>query len=292
MTLLNYLQSDTQAFIIILFLLGLVVGSFLNVVIYRLPKMMENDWRLQCQEYLGTQDPNAAAPEPLSLSLPASHCPHCRQQLGILENIPVLSYLLQRGRCRHCNTAIAWRYPGVELLSAVLTAYVAWHFGPGWQALAASVLIWALIALTFIDFDTQYLPDAITLPLLWLGLGVNLWHTFTDLPSSVIGAMVGYGSLWSVYQGFKLLTGKEGMGYGDFKLLAALGAWLGWQALPLIIILSSLVGSLVGITLMILKRADRDLKIPFGPYLAVAGSIALIWGQDITTGYLRSIGAG
>ena len=264
--------------------LGLCVGSFLNVVIYRLPKMMEQDWQLQCAELRG-ETPSTATP--FNLARPRSRCPHCGHSISALENIPLLSYLLiLRGKCSACGARISLRYPLVETLTGVLSAYAVWHFGPGITAVGAMLLIWALIALTFIDLDTQLLPDSITLPLLWLGLAFNLESTYTDLPSAVIGAMAGYLALWSVFWLFKLATGKEGMGYGDFKLLAALGAWLGWQMLPAIILLSSVVGALAGILLIILARHGRNVPIPFGPYLAAAGLIALFWGKTLTESYL------
>ncbi|WP_430793435.1 prepilin peptidase [Azonexus hydrophilus] len=265
-------------------LLGLCVGSFLNVVIYRLPKMMEQDWQLQCAELRG-ETPSTATP--FNLARPRSRCPHCGHSISALENIPLLSYLLiLRGKCSACGARISLRYPLVEILTGALSAYAVWHFGPGITAVGAMLLIWALIALTFIDLDTQLLPDSITLPLLWLGLAFNLESTYTDLPSAVIGAMAGYLALWSVFWLFKLATGKEGMGYGDFKLLAALGAWLGWQMLPAIILLSSVVGALAGILLIILARHGRNVPIPFGPYLAAAGLIALFWGKTLTESYL------
>jgi leader peptidase (prepilin peptidase)/N-methyltransferase len=265
-------------------ILGLLVGSFLNVVIHRLPKMMERDWHSQCAELRGEEVP---ASEHLSLAKPRSRCPNCGHAITALENIPVLSWLFLRGRCSDCHTPISVRYPIVEALTGALTAFTAVHFGFGWTAAGAIVLVWCLIALTFIDFDTQLLPDSITLPLLWAGLLINLSGTFTDLPSSVLGAVIGYLSLWSVYWGFKLTTGKEGMGYGDFKLLAALGAWLGWQMLPLVILLSSLVGAVVGIALIVLAKQGRNVPIPFGPYLAAAGLLALFWGKELTQSYLR-----
>lgn len=264
-------------------LLGLCVGSFLNVVIHRLPKMMERDWQLQCAELHG----NSIEPtEPLNLAKPRSRCPNCGHQIGALENIPVISYLLLKGRCSGCKAKISPRYPLIEAFTGLLSAYLAWCFGPTWQGAGALCLAWALIALTFIDFDTQLLPDSITLPLLWLGLLFNSFGAFTDLKSAVIGAMAGYLALWSVYWLFKLATGKEGMGYGDFKLLAALGAWLGWQMLPAVILLSSLVGAAVGIGLIVLARHGRNVPIPFGPYLAAAGIIALLWGRQLTQLYL------
>lgn len=269
-------------------LLGLCIGSFLNVVIHRLPRMMEQDWQLQCAELRG--EPLADTGETLTLSRPRSRCPACGHQITAWENIPLLSYLLiLKGRCSGCGSRISPRYPIIEALTALLSAWAAWHFGPTLQAAGALLLIWSLIALAAIDFDTQLLPDSITLPLLWLGLGFNLASTYTDLASAVIGAMAGYLSLWAVFWLFKLLTGKEGMGYGDFKLLAALGAWLGWQMLPSIILLSSVVGALVGITLIIAARHGRNVPIPFGPYLAAAGAIALFWGPQLTERYLGLI---
>ncbi len=268
-------------------LLGLCVGSFLNVVIHRLPQMMEREWQAQCAELRGEAIPESA---PLSLARPRSRCPHCGHQITALENIPLFSYLLVlRGKCAGCGQRISPRYPLVELLTGLLSAYAAWHFGLTPQLAGALILIWALITLSAIDFDTQLLPDSITLPLLWLGLAFNLFTTFTELPTAVIGAMAGYLALWSVFWLFKLATGKEGMGYGDFKLLAALGAWLGWTMLPAIILLSSVVGALVGITLIVAARHGRNVPIPFGPYLAAAGIITLFWGETITRGYLGLI---
>ncbi len=264
-------------------LLGLMVGSFLNVVIHRLPKMLENDWLCQCAELRGEELP---AQEVLSLARPRSRCPACGHGISALENIPVISWLVLRGKCAACKAPISPRYPAVEILSGLLSALAAMSFGYSVMTAGALLLIWALIALAFIDADTQLLPDAITLPLLWAGLLFNLSGTFTDLASAVIGAMAGYLSLWSVYWGFKLVTGKEGMGYGDFKLLAALGAWLGWQILPVTILLSSMVGAVVGIGLIVLTKHGRQIPIPFGPYLAAAGLIALFWGKELTRAYL------
>jgi len=264
--------------------LGLLVGSFLNVVIHRLPKMMERDWHSQCAELRGEPPLDH---EPLSLAKPRSRCPNCGHAISALENIPLLSWLLLRGRCSACQAPISPRYPIIEALTGLLTAFAAAHFGLGWTAAGAILLIWCLIALTFIDFDTQLLPDAITLPLLWAGLLLNVSAIFIDLQSAVLGAIIGYLALWSVYWGFKLTTGKEGMGYGDFKLLAALGAWLGWQMLPLVILLSSLVGAVVGIALIVLAKQGRNVPIPFGPYLAAAGLLALFWGKELTQSYLR-----
>jgi leader peptidase (prepilin peptidase)/N-methyltransferase len=265
--------------------LGLIVGSFLNVVIHRLPKMMEREWRMQCAELDGRE---VTVTGRYNLVLPSSSCPHCGHKIGALENIPLLSYLWLRGRCAQCQTPIGMRYPVVEAITGLVSAYAAWHFGFGWPAAAALALCWALVALTFIDLDTQLLPDDITLPLLWLGLLLNMGGVFTDLESAVIGAVAGYLVLWSVYWLFKLVTGKEGMGYGDFKLLAALGAWLGWKMLPAIILLSSVVGAVVGIALILFARHGRSVPIPFGPYLAGGGLVALFWGQSLTQAYLST----
>ncbi len=282
--LFQLLESNPPVFTIVCGLLGLVVGSFLNVVIHRLPKMMERDWHAQCAELKG----ETPKPAPrYNLLVPRSACPHCGHAISAAENIPVLSYLFLRGKCAGCGAAISPRYPIVEAISGILSAYAAWHFGFGIMALAAIVFVWALIVLTFIDFDTQLLPDDITLPLLWLGLLLNLNGAFTSLPNAVIGAIAGYLVLWSVYWLFKLATGKEGMGFGDFKLLAAIGAWMGWQMLPLVILLSSLVGAIVGIALIVFARHGRHIPIPFGPYLAGGGLIALFWGQTLTQSYLQ-----
>ena len=264
-------------------LLGLCIGSFLNVVIHRLLKMMEQDWHAQCADLRGETPSTATA---LTLARPRSRCPSCGHQITALENIPIVSYLLLRGRCSNCATPISLRYPVVEAIAGLLSAYAIWHFGPTLQGAGALLMIWALIALTGIDFDTQLLPDSITLPLIWLGLAFNLAGTYVDLHSAVVGAMAGYLTLWTVFWLFKLATGKEGMGFGDFKLLAALGAWLGWQMLPAIILLSSVVGAVVGISLIVASRHGRNTPIPFGPYLAAAGVIALFWGPQLTRGYL------
>ncbi len=282
--LFQLFKAEPLVFTIACGLLGLVVGSFLNVVIHRLPRMMERDWHAQCAEL------NGQSPEPVpryNLLVPRSACPHCGHAIGAAENIPVLSYLLLRGKCKGCGAAISPRYPIVEAVSGILSAYTAWHFGFGIAAFAALMFIWALIALTCIDFDTQLLPDDITLPLLWLGLLLNLNGVYTSLPNAVIGAAAGYLCLWSVYWAFKLTTGKEGMGYGDFKLLAVIGAWLGWPLLPLVILLSSLVGAVVGIALILFAKHGRNIPIPFGPYLAGGGLIALFWGQALTQSYLQ-----
>lgn len=265
-------------------LLGLIVGSFLNVVIHRLPVMLERTWRHQCAELAGKPPP---ASDRYNLLVPRSQCPACGHRITASENIPVLSFVLLQGKCAGCGKRIAWRYPIVEVVTGVLSAVVAWHFGPSLAAAGALLLTWALIALTVIDYDHQLLPDNITLPLLWLGLGFNLGGVYVPMASAVVGAMAGYLSLWLVYQLFKLVTGREGMGYGDFKLYAALGAWLGWQQLPLIILLSSFVGAIIGLAGILFMGRDRSIPIPFGPFLCVAGWIALLWGDAITRGYLQ-----
>ena len=266
--------------------LGLIVGSFLNVVILRLPKIMEQSWRRECCELL---EQPLADDLPLTLSYPGSQCPGCGIPIKPWQNIPVISWLLLRGQCAQCGMRISARYPFVELVTGLLSGLAAWQFGFGAEAISALVLIWVLIALTGIDMDTQLLPDSLTLPLVWVGLGVNLFAVWTPLSAAVIGAMLGYGSLWSVYWLFKLVTGKEGMGYGDFKLLAALGAWFGWQAVPLMILLSSFVGAALGIAILIAQRQGRDTPMPFGPYLAGAGLLTLFFGDTLITEYLQLV---
>ena len=273
-------------------LLGLVVGSFLNVVILRLPRRMQAELAEACADLRNEQ----AEPLPNRwfgldyLITPASTCPHCGHAIRAWENIPVLSYLLLRGRCSNCQTPISMRYPLVEAVTGLLSLGVVLHFGATPAALAALILLWGLVALTVIDLDEQLLPDQLTLPLLWLGLLVNIGGLFTDLSSAVIGAAAGYLSLWLVFQLFRLVTGREGMGYGDFKLLAVFGAFLGWQMLPLVILLSSLIGAIVGISLIVLRGRDRQIPIPFGPYLAAAGFVALLWGEQINLSYLQLAG--
>jgi len=288
MELVYLLQHNTGFWVGAVFVVGLMVGSFLNVVIYRLPLIMEREWKAQCQEYMG-ETPSEGRHE-LGLARPRSRCPGCGHTIRFYENIPVFSYLWLRGRCSSCGKPISLRYPVIELLTAVLSAVIAWHFGYGWQAGAALLLTWGLIALSMIDVDHQLLPDSITLPFLWLGLILSLFPVFADMRSSLIGAVAGYLSLWTVYQLFKLLTGKEGMGFGDFKLLALLGAWMGWQSLPLIVLLSSAVGAVLGGTMIAIKGRDRHQPIPFGPYLAIAGWITLLWGDQISGSYLRWAG--
>ena len=273
-------------------LLGLVVGSFLNVVILRLPRRMQAELAEACADLRNEQ----AEPLPNRwfgldyLITPASTCPHCGHAIRAWENIPVLSYLLLRGRCSNCQTPISMRYPLVEAVTGLLSLGVVLHFGATPAAFAALILLWGLVALTVVDLDEQLLPDQLTLPLLWLGLLVNIGGLFTDLSSAVIGAAAGYLSLWLVFQLFRLVTGREGMGYGDFKLLAVFGAFLGWQMLPLVILLSSLIGAIVGISLIVLRGRDRQIPIPFGPYLAAAGFVALLWGEQINLSYLQLAG--
>jgi leader peptidase (prepilin peptidase)/N-methyltransferase len=264
--------------------LGLAVGSFLNVVIHRLPRMMERDWRLQCAELRGEAVPPE---EKFNLLVPRSRCAACGHRVSARENIPLISFAVLRGRCSACKAPIGLRYPLVEALGGIAGVWSAMSFGVSPAAFAAMVFLWCIVAATFIDFDTQLLPDAITLPLLWLGLLVNTAGVFADLRSAVIGAAAGYLALWSVYWLFKLATGKEGMGFGDFKLLAAIGAWCGWQVLPLTVLLSSFIGAAVGISLMILARHGRSVPIPFGPYLGAAGIVALFWGPQLTRQYLN-----
>ena len=290
MSISTYLAEHTAIFSVACAVLGLLVGSFLNVVIHRLPLMMERSWRSQCRELLGTADDSAAKEERYNLIAPRSRCPYCQRAIAAHENIPLLSYVLLKGRCAGCGKGISLRYPVVEMLTGVLSAIVGWHFGFGWAAAAALVLTWGLIALSAIDFDHHLLPDSITLPLLWVGLLLSLYGIFIDSATSIVGAAAGYLSLWTIYVLFKWATGKEGMGYGDFKLLAMLGAWVGWQGLPVIVFLSSVVGAVVGIALIVARGRDRNIPIPFGPYLATAGWLTLLWGRDITASYFSWIG--
>ncbi|TDY01166.1 prepilin peptidase [Thiohalophilus thiocyanatoxydans] len=294
MNTIALLQASPMLYLAVVFVLGLLVGSFLNVVILRLPRMLHRQWQTDCLDYLTEHHPRhlkagepPAEAAPFNLLTPASRCPHCGHAIRARENIPLISYLLLRGRCASCRTPIAVRYPIIELVSGLLAALTAWQFGVTPLAAFAILLTWALIVLTVIDYDHFYLPDNIVLPMLWLGLLLNSQGLFTDIYSALFGAMAGYLALWSVYQLFKLLTGKEGMGYGDFKLLAMLGAWLGWQMLPAVILLSSVVGAVVGITLILFKRHQAGKPIPFGPYLAAAGWIALLWGPQLNQAYLN-----
>ena len=284
------LQQSPTLLTALVFLVGLIIGSFLNVVIYRLPLMLQANWKQQCHEYL--QMPLVADNKPINLMLPGSHCPTCKTPVKPWHNIPLLSYVLLRGKCAYCHSSIPLRYPLVELLTAGSSALLAWHFGYTTALPFALLLTWGLISLSFIDIDTQLLPDEITQPLLWLGLLLSMFQVFANSSDSITGAVAGYLSLWSVYQGFKLATGKEGMGQGDFKLLAMLGAWLGWQYLPLIILLSSLSGAIIGVSLIVLGGRDAQQPMPFGQYLALAGWVSMIWGEQLNEVYLKFSGFG
>jgi leader peptidase (prepilin peptidase)/N-methyltransferase len=288
MELLQFLAGNLPAFVLLVFVLGLLIGSFLNVLVYRLPLMMQRGWQAQARDFL--QIPEQPAGEVFNLILPNSRCPHCGHEIRPWENIPLLSWLALRGKCSACKGPISVRYPLVELACALLSAYVAWHFGFSWQTAAMLLLSWGLLAMSLIDADHQLLPDDLVLPLLWLGLILNSFGLFASLGDALWGAVAGYLCLWTVYWLFKLLTGKEGMGHGDFKLLAMLGAWGGWQILPLTILLSSLVGAVLGLIMLRLRNAETSTPIPFGPYLAIAGWIALLFGDTITASYLQIAG--
>ncbi|MDO2948252.1 prepilin peptidase [Aeromonas simiae] len=287
-TLLLLSQELPWLYFILIALFSLLIGSFLNVVIYRLPIMMERQWQSEYQDYFHPEQEAPSLPR-FNLMLPRSACPHCGHAITALENIPIISWLVLRGRCRGCQAPISPRYPMVEATTALLSLLVAWQLPAGLPLLAGLLITWTLIALTLIDLDKMLLPDELTLPLLWVGLLINLGGTLASLEDAVIGAVAGYLLLWSLYWAFKLLTGKEGMGYGDFKLLAALGACLGWQKLPLILMLSALLGALVGILLIVLRRHEQGKPIPFGPYLALAGWVALLWGERINNWYLSTL---
>ncbi|MBV7316461.1 A24 family peptidase [Shewanella sp. NIFS-20-20] len=301
------MQQLPWLFYTLSFIFAATIGSFLNVIIHRLPVMMKREWQQECHDYLEShyqQQIDAKHltpvlkhlakshddyPDNYNVVVPASACPQCHSAIKPWQNLPVISWLLLKGKCHHCQHPISARYPIVEAITGLLVTSLAWHFGPTMAFIWASILTFGLIAMTWIDFDEMLLPDQLTLPLLWLGLLLNINGTFTDIVSAVIGAVAGYLSLWTVFWGFKLITGKEGMGYGDFKLMAVFGAWLGWQMLPLIILLSSLVGAVVGITLMATKRMQQGNPMPFGPYIALAGWIALLFGHQITQWYLASL---
>lgn len=288
MDILDFWRSNIMVFVGCVVVLGLLVGSFLNVVVYRLPKMLMRDWRNQAREVL--EMPAQDTSEIFNLILPHSSCPHCGHEIKPWENIPIVSWLFLRGKCSGCQQSISARYPLVELACGLLSGVIAWHYGVSWEALAMLVLTWGLLSMSLIDADHQILPDALVLPLLWLGLILNSFALFTSLSDAVWGAIIGYMSLWSIFWLFKLITGKEGMGYGDFKLLAMLGAWGGWQVLPLTILLSSVVGAVLGVIILRLQHNSYSNPIPFGPYLALAGWIALIWGDQITSSYLQFAG--
>lgn len=291
--MLELIGESTPVFIGVVFAFTLMIGSFVNVVIHRLPIMMEREWREQADELLASPPEHELPEGRFDLVVPRSRCPSCGALITAWQNIPVISYLFLKGRCASCKAAISARYPLVELMTAVLAATCAWHFGPGWEALLAIVLTIVLVSVAMIDADTQLIPDSIVLPLMWLGLAMSLWHPmpgastlFIDPADAIVGALAGYLSLWSVFWIFKIVTGKDGMGYGDFKLLAALGAWLGWQQLPMIIMLSAIVGVAINIVMIVARGKDRSIPIPFGPYLAVAGWITLLWGETIKNTYI------
>ncbi|MBK5354123.1 prepilin peptidase [Pseudomonas sp. TH41] len=288
MPLNEILALYPQAFTVIALVVGLLIGSFLNVVIWRLPKMLEREWRQQANDILGlpTQPPQPT----YNLVLPHSQCPHCSHRIRAWENIPVISYVFLRGRCSSCTTAISKRYPLTELACGLLSAFIAWHFGFGWPACMTLILSWGLLAMSLIDAEHQLLPDVLVLPLIWLGLIVNSFELFVPLHDALWGAIAGYMALWSVFWLFKLITGKDGMGHGDFKLLALFGAWGGWQTLPLTLLLSSIAGAVIGLILLRVRHAKTSTPIPFGPYLAIAGWIALLWGGQITDFYWQSVG--
>jgi len=286
MSLIQSFQAFPALFVTAVTVMSLAIGSFLNVVIHRLPKMLERQWRDELSELNGQE---VAAGPRYNLMVPRSACPACGHAIGALENVPLISYLALRGKCAGCKARISPRYPLVEALTGVLSGYIAWRYGFTWQTLALLVFVWSMIALAFIDLDTFYLPDDITLPLVWAGLLANMGGLFVDLQSAVIGAIAGYLALWMVFWGYKLATGKDGMGYGDFKLLAAIGAWLGWKMLPVVILLSSLVGAIVGISLIVFARHGRNVPIPFGPYLVLGGLIALFWGDQLLHYYLQTL---
>ncbi len=280
---------DPAAITLIGIVIGLCVGSFLNVVIYRVPRRIHQDWTAQCHVWLELEETTGDEAAPGIVKTP-SHCPSCKTPIKPWHNVPVISYLLLKGKCSSCGERISLRYPFIEILTAVMTSMVLLHFGPTVEGLCAAGFTWTLIILAFIDLDNQILPDNITLPLLWSGLFLALFNVTIDPAASITGALAGYLVLWTIYHLFRLVTGKEGMGYGDFKLLAAMGAWMGWQLLPLIILLSAVAGSVVGLSLILLHRHEREKPIPYGPYLAIAGWIALMWGSDITGYYLRFSG--
>ncbi len=281
MELINLLRENTTAFLIFVGFFSLIIGSFLNAAIYRIPIMLNKEWREECEALFGGEEENSKPKEKFNLFVPRSQCPHCGHTITAIENVPVLSYLFLGGKCSSCKTGISAQYPLLEIGTALLSVFVAWKVGFGWQTLAALFLTWSLITLALIDAKTMLLPDNMTLPLMWIGIAVNYHYLFVDLQSSVLGAIIGYLSLWSLYHVFRLITGKEGMGYGDFKILAAIGAWGGWQILPFTIFVASLLGAVLGILWMIIQRKKDSQPIPFGPWLALAGLIGFLWRDDI-----------
>ncbi|WP_160053556.1 prepilin peptidase [Shewanella litoralis] len=302
-TFVTTMHQYPWMFVVISFIFAATIGSFLNVVIHRLPVMMKREWQSECNFYLNEYHPDIVKqigierlnkpidefPAKYNIVMPGSACPKCKSNIKPWHNLPIMGWLSLKGKCANCKTAISARYPIIELLTGLLIATLAFYFGPTWQFVYASILTFVLVALTGIDLDEMLLPDQLTLPILWLGLVINLKGIYASPQDAIIGAAAGYLSLWSVFWLFKLVTGKEGMGYGDFKLLAVFGAWLGWQMLPLIILLSSLVGAVVGIMMIITKKLNKGNPIPFGPYIAAAGWIALVWGQDILNWYLSTL---
>jgi leader peptidase (prepilin peptidase)/N-methyltransferase len=284
----QFLQTHPAAYYVVVATLGLCFGSFMNVVVYRLPIMIERQWQAYCEDLFGRDGDLTGKPAArFDLAKPDSHCTQCNHQIRWYENIPVVSYVFLRGCCNHCGAKISMRYPVIETATAILFVMVAIEYGVTIKAIAGMVLGFYLLAMSMIDYDKQLLPDALTLPLLWLGLLLSIWEVNVDMQSSIIGAAAGYLSLWSIYHVFRLVTGKEGMGYGDFKLLAVLGAWVGWQLLPVIILLSSFAGAVIGLSLMVLRNRHKDHPIPFGPYLAIAGWLAFMWGEEILNSYLK-----
>lgn len=290
--MLELLSGSAPIFVAVVFAFTLLIGSFLNVVIHRLPIMMEREWREQADELQKTPPEHDIPEGRFDLVVPRSRCPICGELITALQNIPVISYLFLKGRCVSCKTSISARYPLVELMTAILATFCAWHFGFGWEALLAIILTVTLVAISMIDADTQLIPDSIVLPLMWLGLGMSLFHPMTGSGTlfisptdAIVGAIAGYLTLWSIFWLFKLVTGKDGMGYGDFKLLAALGAWLGWQQLPVIIMMSAVVGAVISIAMVVVRSKDRSIPIPFNPYLAAAGWISMLWGESIRNTY-------
>ena len=284
MELISILKENTSLFLVVVGFFSLLVGSFLNAAIYRIPIMLQHSWREECEELLGGEKEQSTLHEKhakFNLFVPRSQCPHCGHTITAIENIPVISYLFLRGKCSSCKTGISIQYPIIEAFTALLSVFIAWKFGFGWQSLAALVFTWTMITLALIDAKTMLLPDNLTLPLMWLGIAVNYQSLFIDLHSSVLGAIVGYMSLWSLYHIFRLITGKEGMGYGDFKILAAIGAWAGWQILPFTIFVASMLGAVIGIFMMIIQGKKESQPIPFGPWLALSGFVGFIWKEEV-----------
>ncbi|HIQ14954.1 MAG TPA: prepilin peptidase [Leucothrix sp.] len=290
MEIFNALRENPTFFLIVVGLFSLLIGSFLNAAIYRIPIMLQQSWREECEELFGGESEQSTPKEKFNLMVPRSQCPSCGHMITALENIPVLSYLFLGGKCSSCKNKISIQYPVLEILTTLVSVFVAWNFGFGWQTLAALLFTWVLILLSMIDAKTMLLPDNLTLPLMWFGIAVNYHGLFVDLQSSVLGAMFGYLSLWSLFHLFKLITGKDGMGYGDFKILAAIGAWGGWQILPFTVFAASTLGAIIGILLIVIQRNKESQPIPFGPWLALAGFIGFIWRDEIITTMGRYFG--